>query len=99
MIIALTFGVFFALLRFAVLESVFRHLSCANKNRAIVTNLVIYLLNIVIIGIMVILSMRYGLYTLIAALAGTLSISVIVMINAVTEALGITKNQYGQKVK
>lgn len=99
MIVALTFGMSFALLRFAVLESVFGHLYGAGKKRAVITNLVIYLLNIVIIATMVMISMHYGLYTLVAALAGTFSIMIIVIINAVTEAFGITKNQFGQKVK
>ncbi len=100
MIFALTAGVLFSLLRFAVLESVLKHLiSLGNKKQAIITSLVIYLLNLVIIGITVILAMQFGVFTLIAALIGTLSILIIVMINAVTEAFGITKNQYGQKVK
>lgn len=100
MSVALTAGVLFSLLRFAVLESVLKHLiAVGNKRQAIITNLVIYLLNLVIIGITVVLAMQFGVYTLIAALAGTLSIQIIVMINAVTEAFGITKNQYGQKVK
>lgn len=100
MIFALTAGVLFSLLRFAVLESVLKHLiSLGNKKQAIIAGLVIYLLNLVIIGITVTLAMQFGVYTLIAALIGTLSILIIVMINAVTEAFGITKNQYGQKVK
>jgi hypothetical protein len=32
-------------------------------------------------------------------LIGSLSSIIIIMINAITEALGITKNQFGQKVK
>jgi hypothetical protein len=100
MITSLTLGVFISLLRFAVLESVFRHLlGGASKNRAIFISLVIYLLNLVIIGITVVFAMQFGIYSFLAALAGTLSILIIVMINAVTEAFGITKNHYGQKVK
>ncbi|HEY5584560.1 MAG TPA: hypothetical protein VIK78_08715, partial [Ruminiclostridium sp.] len=64
-----------------------------------IINLVIYLFNLVIIGVMIVLAMRFGVLTLIATLGGTLSISIIIMINAITEAFGITKNQYGQKVK
>lgn len=100
MIAALTIGVLISLLRFAVLESVLRHLlSIANKKQAVFINLVIYLLNLVIIGITVVLAMQFGIYPFLAALAGILSILIIVMINAVTEAFGITKNNYGQKVK
>ncbi len=99
-VLALTISVLLALLRFAVLESVLKHIiSVASKKQAIFISLVIYLLNLVIIGITVVLAMQFGIDVLLAALAGTLSILIIVMINAVTEAFGITKNHYGQKVK
>ena len=100
MVIALTSGVLLSLLRFAMLEAVFeRLLGAAGKKTVIIIYLVIYLLNIVIIGTTVVLAMQFGVHSLMAALAGILSILIIVMINAITEALGITKNHYGQKVK
>jgi hypothetical protein len=101
MILSLTVGVILSLLRFAVLESVFKHLlsSRASKKQAVAVSLVIYLLNLVIIGITVVLAMQFGIYSFLAVLVGTLSIIIITMINAVTEAFGITKNHYGQKVK
>ncbi len=100
MVVALTAGVLLSLLRFSVLEAVFKHLlGVAGKKRAIINNLVIYLLYIVIIGITVVLAMQFGVHSLMAALAGILSVPIIVMINAITEAFGITKNHYGQKVK
>jgi len=100
MLFALTAGMLFSVLRFTLLESVLKLLgSGENKTIIIIINLVIYLFNLVIIGVMIVLAMRFGVYTLIATLAGTFSIIIIVKINAFTEALGITKNQYGQKVK
>lgn len=100
MVTALTAGVLLSLFRFAVLESVFRHLiGTASKKQAVTVSLVIYLLNLVIIGITAVFAMQFGVYALGAALAGILSVLIIVMINAVTEAFGITKNHYGQKVK
>ncbi|WP_244648279.1 hypothetical protein [Ruminiclostridium herbifermentans] len=44
------------------------------------------------------LSLNFGIYTFIAALIGSLSIVIVTIINAITEALGITKNQFGEKV-
>lgn len=100
MIAALTVGVLISLLRFAVLESVLRHLlSGANKKRAIAINIVIYLLNLVIIGITVVFAMQFGIHTFLAALGGILSSLFVIMLNAITEAFGITQNHYGQKVK
>jgi len=100
MIVALTLGVLFSLLRFGLLESVLKYLGASgNKSLAIVANLMIYLVSLVIMGVMVVLSMRVGVYTFLTALVGSLSIIIIIMINAITEALGITRNQYGQKVK
>jgi hypothetical protein len=100
MIVALTLSVLFSLLRFGILESVLRSLgNSGNKKSVIITNSVIYLFNLVIIGVMFVLAMRFGVHTLIATLVGTVSIVIVIMINAVTESLGITKNQYGQKVK
>lgn len=98
--IALTLSTAFALLRLKVLETVFTHFfSSVSKNQAIMINIGIYLLNLVIIGITIVLAIQFGIPTIIAALVGTLSTLVITMINAITEAFGITKNQYGQKVK
>ncbi len=100
MIAALTVGVLISLLRFAVLESVLRHLlSGANKKRAIAINIVIYLLNLVIIGITVVFAMQFGIHTFLAALGGILSSLFVIMLNAITEVFGITQNHYGQKVK
>ncbi len=100
MIVALTAGVLLSLLRFAVLEAAFKNLlGLAGKKQSIIINLGIYLLNLVVIGVTVVISMQFGVNTLVAALVGILSVLIIVMINAVTEAFGITKNQFGQKVK
>ncbi len=100
MVTALTAGVLLSLFKFAVLESVFGHLiGTASKKQAVTVSLVIYLLNLVIIGITAVFAMQFGVYALGAAMAGILSVLIIVMINAVTEAFGITKNHYGQKVK
>lgn len=100
MIAALTIGVLISLLRFAVLESVLGHLlSGANKKKAIAINIVIYLLNLVIIGITVVFAMQFGVHAFLAALGGILSILFVIMVNAITEAFGITQNHYGQKVK
>jgi len=100
MFFALTASILFSVLRFALLEAVLKLLGGGeSKTILIIINLVIYLFNLVIIGVMIVLAMRFGVLTLIATLGGTLSISIIIMINAITEAFGITKNQYGQKVK
>ena len=100
MILALTVSVLFSVLRFALLETVLKLLSGqVNKTLVIITSLMIYLFSLVIIGITLVFAMRIGFYTFIVALVGALSIVIIIMINAITEAFGITKNQYGQKVK
>lgn len=99
MMIALTVSVLFALLRLVVLEAALRQFGVGtNKRVAIVFNLVLYLFNLAIIAITTILALHMGVYTLIAALAGTLSVMIIIVLNVITEALGITKNQFGQKV-
>lgn len=96
MIAALTIGVLVALLRFAVLESVLRYLlGGANKKRAVIISIVIYSLNLVIIGITVVFAMQFGIHAFVAALGGILSVLFVVMINAITEAFGITQNHYG----
>lgn len=100
MILVLTLSVFFSILRLALLEAILKILGdSGNKRLAIITNLVVYLFSLVVIGITLILAMRINFYTFIVALVGALSSVIIIMINAITEALGITRNQYGQKVK
>ncbi len=99
MIIILTVSVIFSLLRFAVLESVLKHLGEGiNKKVAVVLNLVIYLLNLGIITITFVLAVSFGVYTLMAALTGTLSVMIVIVLNTITETLGITKNRFGEKV-
>ncbi len=99
MIFALTLGTFFSLLRFWLLESMINYLSRSeNKTLAIVISLMIYVFGLIVIGITVVFALNFGIYTFIAALMGSLSIVIVTIINAITEALGITKNQFGEKV-
>ncbi len=99
MIIILTISMIFSLLRLAVLESVLKHLGeGTNKTVAVVLNLVIYLFNLGIVTITFILAVGFGLYTLMAALIGTLAVMIVIVMNTITETLGITKNQFGEKV-
>lgn len=100
MMFALTASMMFSLLRFSVLESVLKHLGNGlNKKSAIVLNLVLYIFNLGIIGLVIGAALYTGTAVFIAAVFGTLSVLVILMINVLTEALGITKNQFGQRVK
>ncbi len=100
MIIALTSGVLLSIIRFAVLDSFFKRLlHGSSKNRAVVVVFVIYLLNLAIIGVTIVFAMQYGFFVFLAALSGMLSITFVLMICAVLNALGITNNHYGQKVK
>ena len=99
MMVALTLGVFFSLLRFGILEAALKSLGGTGKKYlAIVTNLMIYLFSLLVIGITIVFAAHFGVYTFIAALVGSLSIVIVIMINAITEALGITKNGFGEKV-
>lgn len=99
MIFALTLGTFFSLLRFWLLESMIKYLSrSSNKTLTIVISLMIYMFGLIIVGITVVLAFNFGIYTFVAALIGSLSIVIVTIINAITEALGITKNQFGEKV-
>ncbi|WP_038274993.1 hypothetical protein [Ruminiclostridium papyrosolvens] len=82
-----------------MLESVLKHLGeGANKTVAVVLNLVIYLFNLGIITITFVLAVSFGVYALLAALTGTLSVMIVIVLNTITETLGITKNQFGEKV-
>lgn len=100
MSVALTLGVLLSLLRLAIFDAILGVLiGQASKKQAVIISLVIYLLNLVIIGITIVFALQFGIQVFIAALTGILTIMIIVMINAITEAFGITKNHYGQKVK
>ncbi len=100
MILALTAGVLLSIFRFAVLESLFKHLlHGSKKGHVVIVVFVIYLFNLAIIGITIVYAMQYGLFVFLAALCGILSITFVLMICAVLNALGVTNNHYGQKVK
>lgn len=100
MIFALTMSTIFSLLRFASIERILKLMTSSSKKTGVfVLNLLIYLFLMAAIGVIIVLSLKTGVLTFLAALAGTLIIVIIIMINALTEALGITRNQFGQKVK
>ncbi|AEY64574.1 hypothetical protein [Clostridium sp. BNL1100] len=82
-----------------MLESVLKHLGDGiNKTVAVVLNLVLYLFNLGIISVTIVFALRMGVHTFFAALTGTLSVMIVIVLNVITETLGITKNQFGQKV-
>jgi hypothetical protein len=96
--IAFTMGVALSVLRFAAFERILRVTTEATtKTFAILISIVWYLLNLGIILVLFAKSIQISFTTLIAALLGTLSFLIVIMINTVTEALGITKNQFGQR--
>lgn len=100
MMVTFTVGVLMAVLRFGLLEMILGFLGTKQSKRlSIIVVLMSYAFSLAIVGITIVLAIRIGVYTFIAALIGSLSIIIIIMINAITEALGITKNQFGQKVK
>jgi hypothetical protein len=100
MMVSLTLSVLFSLLRFGLLEFILRHLGgSGNKRLAVTASIVVYIFSLAVIGITIVFAIRIGVHTFFAALAGSLSVLAVLMVNAITEALGITKNQYGQKVK
>lgn len=101
MIVALTLSVIFSLLRFWLLESMINYRENNGSKRkkiTIIAILIIYIFGLFVIGITVILALNFGVYTFIAALIGSLSIVIITIFNGITEALGITKNGFGEKV-
>lgn len=99
-IIVLTITVLFSIIRFAMLEGILKTIGPkANRNNAVIIIIMLYIFSLVIVGGMVVIAIRIGIYAIFAALIGSLAVEVIIMINSITEALGITRNQFGQKVK
>ncbi|WP_242835596.1 hypothetical protein [Ruminiclostridium josui] len=87
------------MLRLAAFDFVLKNLCNGVKKKvAVALNLVLYLFNLGIITITFVLALNFGVYTLLAALTGTLSVVIVIMVNTITETLGITKNQFGEKV-
>lgn len=83
-----------------MLESVLKHLGNGlNRKSAVVLNLILYILNLGIIGLILGAALYAGTEVFFAALLGTLSVLIVLIVNVITEAMGITKNQFGQKVK
>lgn len=100
MIFALSASTFVSFLRLASFGRILKLLTSGEgKNRLIIINLLLYMLYLIAIGVVIAVSLKIGTRTFLAALTGTLLIVIIIMINAITEALGITRNQFGQKVK
>lgn len=98
MAIAVTAGVALSILRFAAFERILI-IAGVSKTKPFVmlVSIVWYLLNLGIILVIFAKSIQISFTTLLAALLGTLSFLIIIVINTVTETLGITQNQFGQR--
>lgn len=99
MLFFLTFSVLFSSLRFWLLESIINNVGkSGNKRLKIIISLILYILGLLIIGVLLVYALNFGIYTFVVTLVGSFSIVIITIINAITEALGITKNRFGEKV-
>lgn len=99
MVIALTATTLVTLLRFALFEYLLTMMQRRTKNKTFGLCVSLYILNLAIIGALIVIAVKISIPTFFAALAGTFLLVVILMVNAMTEALGITKNHFGQKVR
>lgn len=99
MMLALTATTLFTLLRFALFEYLLTMIQSRTKSKTVSLCVALYILNLSVIGITIVIAVKISVSTFFAALAGSLLLVIVLMVNALTEALGITKNQFGQKVK
>lgn len=98
MAVAVTAGVALSILRFAAFERILKIASVSKtKPFVMLISIIWYLLNLGIILVIFAKSIQISFTTLLAALLGTLSFLIIIVINTVTETLGITQNQFGQR--
>jgi len=88
-------GTVFSLLRFSYMGNTFYSLlmlknPSMNVNKSILRYIILQLFTIVFLVILA----KYNILYLVSSVVGILSVSLVVVVNSVTEGLGITKNNF-----
>ncbi len=92
-------GVVLSGIRLSVLEYILKGLTnVCTKNQLILQSIFWYVLSLLAIALLLIVSVRVSISSMICTLIGVLSLVIIVLLNTFTEVTGVTHNQFGSKL-
>ena len=92
-------GVVLSAIRISILEGILKRLTnICTKKQLVLQSVFWYILSLLAIALLLIMSARVSIVTMICALIGVLSLVIIVILNTITELIGVTHNQFGSKL-
>ena len=92
-------GVVLSGIRLSMLEYILKRLTnVCTKNQLVLQSIFWYVLSLLAIALLLIVSVRISISSMICALIGVLSLVIIVLLNTITEVTGVTHNQFGIKL-
>ena len=92
-------GVVLSGIRLSVLEYILKRLTnVCTKNQLVLQSIFWYVLSLLAIALLLIVSVRISISSMICALIGVLSLVIIVLLNTITEVTGVTHNQFASKL-
>lgn len=92
-------GVVLSGIRLSMLEYILKRLTnVCTKNQLVLQSIFWYVLSLLAIALLLIVSVRISISSMICALIGVLSLVIIVLLNTITEVTGVTHNQFGSKL-
>jgi hypothetical protein len=92
--LGLIIGSIFGFMRFSSLGATISRLVLHDKSNTVKETFIRYMVNHVAMIVLCAVSIRYSLWMFIGVIAGVLIIPVIIMINGITEGLGVTHNRF-----
>ena len=92
-------GVVLSGIRLSMLEYILKRLTnVCTKNQLVLQSIFWYVLSLLAIALLLIVSVRISISSMICALIGVLSLVIIVLLNTITEVTGVTHIQFGIKL-
>lgn len=92
-------GVVLSAIRISILEGILKRLTnICTKKQLVLQSVLWYILSLLAIALILVMSVRISIATMICALIGALSLVIITIFNTITELAGVTHNGFGSKL-
>ncbi len=92
-------GVVLSAIRISILEGILKRLTnICTKKQLVSQSIFWYILSLLAIALLLLMSVTVSIETMICALIGVLSLLIIIVVNTITELIGVTHNGFGSKL-
>ncbi len=94
LLIGLVIGSLISILKFSILTNIISALLLPNINNVTLKSILVFLFNQAIAVLILIIVLKTNIHLFWGVLAGILMVPLIIMLNSITEVLGITNNKF-----